>query len=227
MNTDNPNAQQPTLTTAQLGHALHGLFESFSAGRKTESLSLLQAYLERRQLSLDQANPENPLFDALVAAIRNYEADDAALLAHGTEVNLSPLEYEGLVHYLIYPDLLTHHGEELKQVQWKVMDLFLNADTLEPMLTTLFNEFEGHACCADKGRTVFRYLLRHLATKAPIEFNYQAKYTYHLPKRILRTQSEILAWYRCAHLMLNGKPAEYLLWYADAKQKLNLEGSVR
>lgn len=91
--------------------------------------------------------------------------------------------------------------------------LYLHHDFLDAHLSQLFSTLEGHACSADKSRTVLSSLAHFFATGVAHEFNYEQKYTFHLPRRILRTHEERLAFYEALVSLYYGNPAKYLAQY--------------
>lgn len=82
--------------------------------------------------------------------------------------------------------------------------LFSHSDFVDTNLTSLFSRFEGHACSADKARTVIRSLARHFVDGKPIEFDYEAEITFHLPKTILTTEKDVLGYFRALCMLYYG-----------------------
>jgi hypothetical protein len=92
----------------------------------------------------------------------------------------------------------------------KAQFLFSQGQFVERHFEKLFEKHEGSACCADKSRTIVRSLLRFLTTGKRIEFNYEAEYTYHLPRRIFRTHEEIVTFYDALLRLYYGRSEPYL-----------------
>lgn len=74
----------------------------------------------------------------------------------------------------------------------------------------LFEKYEGSACCADKSRTIVNRLLKYYANGEKIEFDYDAEYTYHLPKNIFKSHDHIIVFYEGLKSLLYGRPEKYL-----------------
>jgi len=88
--------------------------------------------------------------------------------------------------------------------------IFMHSTYLENHFEKLFERYEGVASCADKARTVIARLARFYHLGTPIEFDMNAKYTYHFPKRILTTQAEIIEFYQALSSLYYGNPVKYL-----------------
>lgn len=74
----------------------------------------------------------------------------------------------------------------------------------------LIRDFEGHACCADKSRTIMKGLLGFYKEGKQIVFDYEQKYTFHLPKVIFKTHESILGFYEGLKMLYCGNPEKYL-----------------
>lgn len=105
----------------------------------------------------------------------------------------------------------------------KAQFLFSQGQFVERHFQKLFNKHEGSACCADKSRTIVRSLLRFLTTGKRIEFNYEAEYTYHLPKRIFRTHDDIVTFYDALQRLYYGHPDPYLAFMRQMDATLAAE----
>jgi len=88
--------------------------------------------------------------------------------------------------------------------------LLMQYDFVEAQIRTLITKSEGHRCCADKSKTIMKALMRHLLLDEPIEFNYEQEYTYHLPKKVLMSQDEILSFYDALHSFYYGQPDAFI-----------------
>ncbi len=87
--------------------------------------------------------------------------------------------------------------------------IYLHYQFLESHLTELFSTYEGGACCADKSRTIINSLVKHYKTGENINFNYEQEYTYHLPKKILKTHDDIISMYRTLRSLYYGNGLAY------------------
>lgn len=88
--------------------------------------------------------------------------------------------------------------------------LFKHYDFVESHLSKLFETKEGSPCSADKSRAVICGLAQHFLSGKEIEFNYSGEYTYHLPKLILTTHAEIIAFFEALVSLHHGNPKKYL-----------------
>ncbi|MCC5610986.1 hypothetical protein LC612_30615 [Nostoc sp. CHAB 5834] len=84
----------------------------------------------------------------------------------------------------------------------------------------LIEQYEGSSCCADKTRTIIKAILRSLLTSQPIQFDYQQKYTFHLPERIFKTHEEIFEFFEALLRLQAGKSDLYLQFLLKFAQKL-------
>jgi len=89
--------------------------------------------------------------------------------------------------------------------------IYVSYTFIESHLSRLFATYEGHACSADKSRTIVNSLVRHFKTKEDIEFDYSAEYTSHLPKNILKEHGQIISFYEGMKGLMCGSPDKYLL----------------
>lgn len=89
--------------------------------------------------------------------------------------------------------------------------IYLNYGFIESHFNFLFQKIEGSACCADKSKTIIRRLVEFYTTNKRIEFNYDAEYTFHLPKKIFKTHDEIITFYESLKWLKTGNPERYLL----------------
>lgn len=88
--------------------------------------------------------------------------------------------------------------------------IFKHSQYIDRHFCNLFREKEGSACCADKSRTIVNRLLEFYTTGKKIDFNYDAEYTYHLPKKIFKNHDQIVEFYEGLKNFLYGNPQKYL-----------------
>lgn len=88
--------------------------------------------------------------------------------------------------------------------------IFEQAGYVENQFNSMFEMFEGSFYCADKSRTAVKVLARHLCTGQDFEFDYGQEYTYHLPKVIMKTQKDIIAFYQAIKALYYGSPGPYM-----------------
>lgn len=98
--------------------------------------------------------------------------------------------------------------------------LYVHSDFLEAILSELFTKAEGRACSADKSRTVLRHWAALIAGDIEaIKWNYEAQYTYHLPKKILTTEDSIEQFFTATLQLLAGKPLPFASFVANELAK--------
>lgn len=87
--------------------------------------------------------------------------------------------------------------------------LYRNSQFVERQFESLIKMKEGSACCADKSGTIMKRLIKFYTTGEKIEFDYNAEYTYHLPKNIFKTHESIVDFYKAIKHLWYGNGAEY------------------
>lgn len=90
-----------------------------------------------------------------------------------------------------------------------VLFIYQNSQFIDRHFTNLFEKIEGPACSSDKSRTIIRGLVSFFGDGQKIKFNYDSKYTYHLPKKIFKTHNEILKFYNGLKKLIYGHGEEY------------------
>jgi len=90
-----------------------------------------------------------------------------------------------------------------------------NHHMIERNFCGLFRLIEGAGCSADKSRTVMRMLIIFLRTGEEIKFNYDGEYTFHLPKKIFKTHTEIYAFFNALMRLQMGAPIEFIRIYQE------------
>lgn len=96
------------------------------------------------------------------------------------------------------------------KLDWEASFLLRESRFVERHLSSLFTQFEGSACSSDKMRTVFAAALRFFRTGRPIEFDRAQEYTFHLPKQILATHEDIVAFVRALAGLHAGQSRAYI-----------------
>ncbi len=86
---------------------------------------------------------------------------------------------------------------------------------VEGHILTLIKQHEGNACSADKSRTIVRKALNFYINGKEIEFDYNAEYTYHLPKKIFKTHDEIVSFIDALNSLYHGRSILYIKYLAD------------
>lgn len=175
---------------------------------------------------------ENNLSSVLTSLIANAEAESirdayAALATHeqaqaGLQKILA-LDLEGYYHAVTYPASKVTRG--LVGLAYpgnhEVQFIFENYAFLRAHTRELIESCEGSSCCADKARTVCKTLARYFAENKEIVFNYEAEYTFHLPRVVLTTQEDILEWYQAIKRLTVGKGDQYMAALAKYEKLRN------
>lgn len=69
---------------------------------------------------------------------------------------------------------------------------------------------EGSMCCVDKASTILSAWLHFELTGQRIAFDYDAQYTFHLPREVLCSHDEIVGFCEGLRMLHNGRPEQYL-----------------
>lgn len=91
--------------------------------------------------------------------------------------------------------------------------LALHYNFVDMHISKLIKTMEDWPCSADKTRTIIRALLKFYATGEKIQFDYAGEYTFHLPKRILKTHEDIVEFVSGLQRLYMGDPTAYLHAY--------------
>lgn len=116
-------------------------------------------------------------------------------------------------NYLVHNPIRTYLKELIKSSVSPNPDIqfiHLNYQFVKSQFESLIVRREGSQSCADKSRTIINRLIKYYLTGERIEFDYDQKYTFHLPKVIFKTHDDILEFYKGIHRMYYGNPDEYL-----------------
>lgn len=84
---------------------------------------------------------------------------------------------------------------ELEGVNRDVIFIYKNSQYIDRSFAQLFIKYEGSACSSDKSRTIVKRLVDFYQTGKKIEFDYNAEYTFHMPKTIFKTHEHIVLFY--------------------------------
>jgi hypothetical protein len=88
--------------------------------------------------------------------------------------------------------------------------LLMNSQFIEHNFENLFTKFEGRQSCADKSSTIMRKLFTFFVIGERIEFDYNGKYTFHLPKKIFKTHDDIVNFYQALKNLYYGDGTKYM-----------------
>ncbi len=76
-----------------------------------------------------------------------------------------------------------------------VIFIYMNYNYVERFFNNVIQANEGTACCSDKSSTIVDRLVDFFLKGKKIEFNYDAEYTFHLPKKVFTNHDSIIAFY--------------------------------
>ena len=182
-------SDKPKVKPEEIKGALSSMVDALRNSSAAENMELARRVL-----------PEQQLLDA-VACLKRYDGDRF----HFEMGEQSTKVVEGVVSIAYGTSKAAHSAAELLSM-W---------DFVTNHIKQLFSDKEGMPCCADKEGTVTRMLLRHLVEGTPIVFNYEGKYTYHLPKAVLTTHERILKFHKALVGLYYGYPKPYFEAYLE------------
>ncbi len=88
--------------------------------------------------------------------------------------------------------------------------IYRNSQFIDHHFNNLFSKYEGMACCSDKSRMIVKRLVDFYISGEKIEFDYDAEYTFHLPKKIFKNHDDIVGFYEGLRGLNYGNPTKYL-----------------
>jgi hypothetical protein len=138
--------------------------------------------------------------------IDNQVVREAAILANKEDI--SGFNYKILNPFMKFIDGLIEYEVSPKS---EVAFILKNADYIKNHFVMLFNRIEGPACSVDKARTVRSALLNFYLTDEEIKFNYEQKYTFHLPKYIFTEHKSIIDFFQAIESLSVGYFDNYVI----------------
>lgn len=88
--------------------------------------------------------------------------------------------------------------------------LLMNHQFVESHFLKWIIQKEGSACSSDKSRTIMSSIFKSKQTDGKIKWDYDAEYTYHLPKKVFKTHEEIISFFESLYHLFYGNPDKYL-----------------
>lgn len=85
-----------------------------------------------------------------------------------------------------------------------------NYKMIELNLDNLFTKYETMCCSHDKTRTVLSHYFNYLLFDKEIHFDYNQEYTFHLPKKVLKTHDEVVGYISTLNSLSLGRIDEYV-----------------
>lgn len=120
---------------------------------------------------------------------------------------------EEFYFFLMYPYEKFLRGLITKEVSDNdnVIFILLNYNFIDRHFNNLFEKYEGSFGCADKSRTMIKHLIKfYKGDIQKIEFDYEQKYTYHLPQTIFLNHDEIINFYEALVSLKMGNGDKYV-----------------
>lgn len=170
-------------------------------------------------MSDDDENLKQGLGDIFAALTTNFDKESKEIAYHlkDNELIVDALDalennkFEEFYISLQYPfDKLVNGVVDSVITNRDAQFIMKHSQFLERHFNKLIDQYEGMGCRADKTRTLIRSLLVYYATGKEIEFDYNAEYTYHLPKVIFTTHDEIIEFYEAVKNIYYGDVSYYL-----------------
>lgn len=181
--------------TKKLGAEIDAVLQGIFLNSQMEGMQAFQKCLSH-----------SPELAKLVETVKNGNYEDAYYLF------LMPLKeaWEGLLHTALPNNHKAHF-------------LIEKQDFVGAHFEEIVKRKEGTSCCADKERSILGAMLRFLITGKLIKFNYEAQYTYHLPKTVFTTHEDIESFFNGLYDLYYGKPEKYLSCLANLLKEENHE----
>ncbi|MFT5150019.1 MAG: hypothetical protein ACI86P_002713 [Flavobacteriales bacterium] len=92
----------------------------------------------------------------------------------------------------------------------EVVFLMTQSQFVEAHFEKEIEKREGWQCSADKSSVIMKCLIEFYKTGKRIEFNYDQKYTYHLPKTVFKDHDSIISFFEGLHSLFYGNNTKYL-----------------
>jgi hypothetical protein len=147
---------------------------------------------------LDGAEKErHQLYDEIVN--KDYEKDI-------TKIDIGDFYLSYFYPFEEYLNVLLQNKLNLNEEQ---RFFVINADFFNRHFESLFQKYEGGSCCADKSNKIIRSIFEFLKTGDQIKFDYSQQYTYHLPRKILKSHDEIILAYQAIKSLIFGRGEKY------------------
>jgi hypothetical protein len=228
----------------QVALALDGAAVSPQGPRKDPTLAELLAQRERLHSAVKGFYPSLPLstdsttprelevaglenvISALAGGIRR-EALDAAVNASDQMEVAEALDAvadgnaDGFYMPLQYPFVQMLEGLAQMALPGSEAGQFLltNSKFVETQFLAVIQRHEGSLCCFDKAGFLLNSLLDFFKSGKEIVFDTEQKYTFHLPKKVFTTQTEIVVFFDAVYCLYYGQTGPFvkILAAIDAK----------
>lgn len=109
-------------------------------------------------------------------------------------------------HEMFIDGLLSHKLSNNNDVKF----IYQNHNFIDNHFKKIIVKKEGRRCSADKSRTILNSLVRFYKDGDEIDFDYEQKYTFHLPKKEFTDHNSIVEFYEALKHLYYGNPEYYL-----------------
>ncbi|MHB1601369.1 MAG: hypothetical protein ACYCSB_03910 [bacterium] len=142
---------------------------------------------------------DDPIIKDAVAEIKKGDIDDFFYRV------IYP--FNNLINGIALEELIINDPRD----SYEIAFILKNADMVENHFAKLFERYEGSFASVDKARVVRRSLFNFYRSGQKIEFNYNQKYTYHLPVKIFKDHESIVNLFEGIISFTYGNPDKYLM----------------
>ena len=170
--------------------------------------------------------PTDANLNCVVAALLGSEAEGGQRRLRAVEKSpgivaargmLQAGDMSGFYFALVYPldetvdALLANEFPHSPELQF----LFKEYSFVENHFLKVIEQREGPVCGFDKCQTVLAGLLDFLKTGKPLAYNFEQEYTFHLPRVVFRTHTEVVSYFDALHHLYYGRAEPFVrAWQA-------------
>ena len=157
---------------------------------------------------------QKQLFNFLNELSENIEEDKKTLFKRiiGSSEIQNYNDYEEFFFGILYPFDKFIEGCIRNKVKDNndVVFIIKNSQFVKRHFQELFQQYEGFTCCADKAGNMISQLINYYKTGDKIVFDYDEKYTFHLPQKIFKKHDDIILFYKGLKALWYGRGVPYL-----------------
>lgn len=168
------------------------------------------------------------VLDAFIGVIDKENLDLYKRLVDG-HPNIKTNDYGDFHFLLVYPFEKFLKGMVQSTFGGCYADIdfiMLNSQFVERHFASLIEKVEGHACSADKSRSIMNRLIHFFETGEEIKWDYNTQFTYGMPKKIFTNHAEIIAFYQSLVNLYYGNPTAYIKEY-EKLSRTKIEGDLK
>ena len=154
------------------------------------------------------------VLNGMVAHIGQENVDLYRKLFESRQAITGRNDIEGFFFNFVYPYNQFLEGlisVEIKSSHLDILSfLMINSQYVENHFEKKIVRNEGSQCSADKSSAIMESLFNYFTKGTEINWNYEQQYTYHLPKKVFKTHTEILEFFNAIASLFYGNPEKYL-----------------